>query len=146
MLAWWSDYEARLVAQGVPRSSWPNKWIKEIKPTVDAQMPVLDANRILPRSTGALEATLFQTVKPSLSGRAQGFGNLARTNRLLDLMTLRANGYFDDLGAVTERLANDARSHDGFMPLVREVADRRMYRSLLDDTTVATLVKNAGLS
>jgi len=145
-LAWWSDYEARLVGQGVPASSWPNKWTKEIKPTMDAQMPVLDANRILARSTGALEATLFRTVKPSLSGRAQGFGDLARTNRLLDLMTLRANGYFDDLGAVTECLANDARSHGGFMPLVREVTDRRMYRSLLDDTTVATLVKTAGLS
>ena len=28
--------------------------------------------------------------------RAQGLGNLARTQQLLDLMVMHANGYFDD--------------------------------------------------
>jgi hypothetical protein len=124
--AWWSDYEARLVAQGIPPSSWPRKWTKETMPIVDAQMAILDENRILPRSTGSLEATLFQIVKPSLSGRAQGFGNLARTNRLLDLMTLRTNGYFDDLGAVAQRLASDARSHSNTTSCGREKSRRAM--------------------
>ena len=143
--AWWSDYETRLRAQGIPESAWPCKWITEVKPKVDRQMDVLDDEHVLPRSTGSLEATLFKIVKPSLSGRAQGFGNLTRTNRLLDLMVLRANGVFDNLGSITEQLNADARSHDGYVPVVRSIVDERMQRSLLDDEAPERLVKELGL-
>lgn len=142
---WWGDYEARLVAQGIPPSAWPNRWITSVKPVVDAQMVVFDETRVLPRSTGALEATLFEVVKQSMTWRGPGFGNLERTNRLLDLMTLRANGSFDNLHAVTDALAADARNHEGFVPPVRVIADVRLNRSLHDDTIPARLVKQAGL-
>jgi hypothetical protein len=143
--SWWSDYEARLVAQGIPPSSWPQRWIKQVKPTVDAQMDLLDENQLLPRSTGALEATLFGLVEPSLSRRAAGFGNLARTNRLLDLMVLRANGEFSSQSRVIEQLNADVRLHDGYAPPVRALADRRMERSLLDETSLERLTKAAGV-
>ncbi len=142
---WWSDYEQRLHAQQIPTSSWPRKWIDEVKPRVDEQMPILDESHVLPRSTGSLEATLFDIVKPSMTARGQGFGNLERTNRLLDLMTLRANGALDNLQSVTEALVADARRNDGYAPPVRSIADIRMVRSLLDETTTERLVKQAGL-
>jgi hypothetical protein len=143
--AWWVDYTTRLQAQGIPVTAWPTKWINEIKPIVDKQMPVLDEHRVLPRSTGALESVLFRVVKPSLELRALGFGNLERTNRLLDLMTLRANDQFDDMGKVVALLNADARKHDGYVAPVRSIADVRMTRSLLDDTVPAKLVKQRGL-
>jgi len=89
---WWAKYEQRLRAQGVPYSAWPRRWMDRVKPGVDEMMDVLETNSILPRSTGALEAALFTIVKPTMTARAHGLGNLARTNRLLSLMTLRANG------------------------------------------------------
>lgn len=144
--AWWGDYERRLRAQAIPKTAWPNKWINENKPLVDAQMPLFDEHRVVPRSTGALEAALFRIVKPSLSGRALGFGNLERTNRLLDLMVLRANGQFDNLAGVVAKMNADARSFGGFMPPVRSIADVRMMRSLLDDTVPAKLVVQRGLA
>ena len=143
--AWWSDYETRMRAQGIPESVWPTRWIKEVKPKVDMQMDVLDDEHVLPRSTGSLEATLFKVVKPSLTGRAQGFGNLTRTNRLLDLMVLRANGYFDNLSHVTGQLSADALQHDGFAPVVRSIVDERMTRSLLDEEAPERLVRELGL-
>ncbi len=144
-LSWWADYEARLAAQRIPEAAKPHQWIRDVKPVVDAQMSILDEHRILPRSTGALEATLFRVVKPSMSGRAQGFGNLERTNRLLDLMTMKANGAFDNLGPVAAQLAEDAKRHGGYVPPVRSIADVRMHRTLLDETTTARLAKQAGL-
>ena len=143
--AWWSDYEARLTAQGIPPSSWPQRWISRVKPMVDEQMTLLDEHQILPRSTGALEATLFSLVEPSLDRRAIGFGNLARTNRLLDLMVLRANGAFASQSRVVEQLNADARNHGGFAAPVRSITDRRMERSLLDLTSLERLTKEAGL-
>lgn len=143
---WWNNYETRLTSQDLPKTAWPTRWIDKTKPIVDAQMPVLDEHRVLPRSTGALESMLFHVVKPSLSGRALGFGNLERTNRLLDLMTLNANGEFDDLSKVTAALASDARKHGGYVPPVRSITDVRMTRSLLDDTVPSKLAKAKGLS
>jgi hypothetical protein len=142
---WWGDYENRMRAQKIAPSAWPHKWINEVKPRVDAQMPVLDQSRVLPRSTGSLEATLFDIVKPTMNVRGPGFGNLERTNRLLDLMTLRANGVFDNLQTVANALVTDALLHDGFAPPVRSIADVRMVRSLLDETMTERLVKQAGL-
>ena len=143
---WWSDYETRLRAQGLPETAWPNKWIKEIKPIVDAQMPVFDEHHVLPRSTGALESMIFRIVKPSLSNRALGFGNLERTNRLVDLMVLYANGMLDDVNRVVAAINSDARKHGGYVPPVRSITDVRMTRSLLDDTVPAKLAKQRGLA
>ncbi len=142
---WWSDYERRLAAQGIPGTAHRADWIETKKPLVDAQMPLFDEFHVVPRSTGALEATLFRVVKPSLSGRSLGFGNLERTNRLLDLMVLRANNELDSVATLVAKMNADARSHDGYVPPVRSIADVRMTRSLLDDTVPAKLVRERGL-
>ena len=143
---WWSDYEQRLTSQGLPQTAWPKKWFSETKPMIDQQMEVLDEYRVIPRSTGAIESVLFRVVKPSLSGRALGFGNLERTNRLLDLMTLSANNELDDVAKITSALMADARRHQGFVPPVRSITDVRMTRSLLDDTVPSKLAKAKGLA
>lgn len=142
---WWTDYQNRLLAQNIPVTTGTKLWEQKTKPIVDAQMHVLDENRLLPRSTGRLEATLFEVVKPAMLQRAAGFGNLERTNRLLDLMTLRANGVFDDMATVSRALEADARRHGGYAAPVRSITDIRMNRSLLDETVVAALVKRAGM-
>ena len=143
---WWADYERRLNAQGIPETARPNNWIRDTKPLVDAQMPLFDEFAVMPRSTGALESTIFRVVKPSLSGRALGFGNLERTNRLLDLMTLRANGELGSVASIVAKMNADARSHGGYVPPVRSIADVRMTRSLLDDTVPIKLVRERGLA
>lgn len=81
----------------------------DYKPVFDRQMPVLDALGMLPRTTGALEAVLFKTVTPSIDSRSRGFGNLVRTNRLLDLMVLHANGQLDNAAAVAAALRREPR-------------------------------------
>lgn len=143
---WWARFEARVQAQGVPPSSWVTDWVRDYKAIVDEQMPVLDELRLLPRTTGGLESVLFNTVKPSILGRARAFGNLGRTNRLLDLMVLRANGQLDSVAKVSEKLRADASAAGGYAPPVRTVADRRMYRSLTDASQLDRLLREAGLT
>jgi hypothetical protein len=143
---WWSDYLKLMDQQSVPKSAIPGKWVKETKPIVDNWMHLLDDHSVMPRSTEELETVLFKVVEPSLSGRALGFGNLQRTNRLLDLLTLKANGQFEDLQMVAAALNKDAREHDGYVPPVRTITDNRMNRSLLDETMPRRLAKQAGFS
>jgi hypothetical protein len=82
--------------------------------------------------------------------RGRGFGNLVRTNQLLDLFVLRANGYFDDRPRVIEALRRDAVEGDpanaGFAPPVRTLTDPGLDRSLLDESVVARLVTQRGLA
>jgi hypothetical protein len=144
--AWWTRLEDRLVAQGVPPSTWQTNWLRDYKGIVDAQMPLLDELKVLPRTTGALESTLFTIVKPSILGRARAFGNLGRTNRLLDLMVLRANGQLDSIATVSEQLRADALAEGGYAPPVRAIADPRMYRSLTDASQLDRLLREAGLT
>ena len=142
---WWSRFEQRATGQGLPYTTWQTGWVRDYKPLVDAQMPMLDEIGVLPRTTGALEATLFNTIKPAILGRSRTFGNLVRTNRLLDLMVLHANGQLASTAAVARALRRDVETTDGYGPPVRAITDPRMYRSLLDAGQLDHLVKDAGL-
>lgn len=142
---WWSRFEQRATAQGIPYTTWQTDWVRDYKPLVDAQMPMLDEIKVLPRTTGALEATLFNTIKPAILGRARTFGNLVRTNRLMDLMVLHADGQLASTAAVARALRRDVETTDGYGPPVRAITDPRMYRSLLDASQLDHLVRDAGL-
>jgi len=143
--SWWAQLEARARAQGMPPSSWNTKWVQQFKPVVDAQMPVLDELGTVPRTSGALEAVLHNTIKPSVISRARGFGNLARTNRLMDLMVLAANNHLDNAAGLSQVLRTDAEDHAGFAAPTRRITDQGMYRSLSDPVQLDELLCNAGL-
>lgn len=147
--AWWNAYERRLQAQGVPRSGWPNKWKHDYYDGVITQLDALAPFPDVPRSTGALEALLTRHVKPPIKRRAQGLGNLARTQQLLDLFVLNAAGYFHDLGPAVAALRTDATEGDnkapGFVPPVRTLSDPGLYRSLLDADLIDQLLAARGL-
>jgi hypothetical protein len=142
---WWERFQRRCQAQGVPPGAWQTEWVRDYKVIVDAQMPVLDELQLLPRTTGALESVLFHTIKPSILGRAKAFGNLARTNRLMDLMVLHANGQLNSVAKISEQLRADAIAGGGYAPQVRTIADPRMYRSLTDASQLDQLLRDAGL-
>ncbi len=78
-----------------------------------------------------------------LARRAQGFGNLERTNRLLDLAVLRANGQMS-AAAVADRPRTDARQHGGYASPVRRILDPGAYRSLLDKDLMGDLTLGTG--
>ena len=146
---WWTDYERRLIAQGVPRSGWPIRAKAESYQRTIDQLDALAPWPDIPRSTGHLEDLFSRYVKASIKPRGRGFGNLIRTNQLLDLFVLRANGYFDDHARVIAALRADAVEGDpiyaGFAPPVRSITDPGMDRSLLDESVVARLVTQRGL-
>ena len=146
---WWSDYERRLHAQGVPRSGWPVRARAESYERTAAQLDALAPWPQIPRSTGHLEDLLTRYVKASIKPRARGFGNLARTNALLDLIVLRANGYLDDHARIVAVLRADAAEHAaataGFAPPVRSITDPGMQRSLLDESILDALITARGL-
>ena len=142
---WWAQLESRAHAQGLPRSAWNTKWVQNYKPVFDAQMPVLDELGVVPRTSGALEAVLNNTIKPSVLSRARGFGNLARTNRLMDLMVLAANNQLDNTAGLTATLRADAEQHAGFAAPTRSISDAGMYRSLSDPLQLDQLISDAGL-
>jgi hypothetical protein len=146
---WWRDYERRLTAQGVPRSGWPVKAKGESYQRTIDQLDALAPWPDVPRSTGALEDLFARYVKASIKPRGRGFGNLIRTNQLLDLFVLRANNYFDDHARVVQVLRKDSiegdPQHPGFAPPVRAITDSGLDRSLLDDSIIAALIKKRGL-
>jgi hypothetical protein len=81
-----------------------------------------------PITTGALEARLLE-IKQALGSRAFSLRNRERTNRLLLLMMLQANGVADE-NAYSKLIRADLLANDGY-PLVRKrITDRRGYSSL----------------
>lgn len=146
--AWWTAYERRMDAQGVPASGRPGKQKDALYGPVGAHLDALAPFPDIPRTTGALEALVVRYVKASLKRRAQGLGNLARTQQMLDLFVLHANGYFDDTPRVVAALRDDATSDPtapGYAPPVRAMSDAGAYRSLLDPDNIDRLLDARGL-
>jgi hypothetical protein len=82
-----------------------------------------------PNSIGAVEAAL-RHVDRAFQGRSQGFGNQARLNLLLELMTLHANGQADPR-RWADRLRERLHPRRGIAPHQRPHDDPRGHPSLL---------------
>lgn len=144
--AWWEAMWRRMDSQNLPANLRWRRWQGQYKPLIEDGLTELDAWPGVPRSTGALEALIEREVEPTLTVRAQGFGNLIRTNALLDLVTLRLAGKIDRTGPVAEQLRQDVRANGGYAARVRDITDKGAYRSLLDPDVVEKLAKKRGLS
>lgn len=91
-----------------------------------------------------------RVLEPVLAGRRWVFGNVERTNTLLDLAVARELGAFDDLAHVAGQLRIDATGANGWAPPLRAVADpggtKLRYSSLRDTALLRDLVAARGLS
>lgn len=123
---------------------------RDYEPRVAAAIPMLVAQPQVPISTGGLEAIQRRVLVPILAGRRAVFGNIERTNTLLDLAVAREHGAFDDLAEVARLLRRDATREGGFAPPLRAVADpigtRGRYSSLRDVTLLHHLAEAKGLT
>lgn len=119
------------------------------EPQLVQALPTIAAYPEMPTTTAAAEVAIRHTLKPAISQRKAGLGNIERTNRLLDLIVARGHKSFDDLNTVAAMLRADAMTDGGHSTPLRHVADpkplRGRYSSLRDATLVSELVKDRGL-
>ena len=137
---WWARLDAALDAQNIPRALRPDGWRRTHNATVIESLQWWEANPRLPGSTGAVESVLSRQVAPLLAGRYARMSNLARTNYLLNLATLRLNEQMGSVSAVSSRIVADLRANDGFAVPTKQLNDPGTYRSLLDKELPARLL------
>ena len=103
----------------------------------------------VPVSTGGLETLIAKHVKPQLALRRTAFGNLERTNLLLDLVVAHHHDAFDNHAAVAKLLRDDTTDHDGWAVALRSIADPKprkgSYSSLRDATLLNDLARERGV-
>ncbi len=147
--AWWKEFEDIARARRLPVDAIVKRR-DEYQGPMAAALPSLARHPYVPIATGALERLIRTRVKPMLSLRASGFGNIERTNSLMDLAVARAHGAFDDLAAVADLLREDSDQAGGWTVPLRSVADPKprsgRYSSLRDPTLLTTLAAERGLS
>lgn len=103
------------------------RWLDNYGDTVAAQLRTRSS--LGPNSIGAVEAALRQ-VERAFLGRSQGFGNRARLNLLLGLMTLHQNGDADPR-RWADRLRERLHPRGGVPPQQRPHDDSQGRPSLL---------------
>jgi hypothetical protein len=126
----WAAFEAevkRAHERSAPQLPGMIRWLQAYGPAVGAQLRTRGGRG--PRSIGAAEAALRQVEKAFL-GRSQSFGNRARLDTLLALMTLHANGDAD-AGRWADRLRERLHPRGGLAPQQRPHDDPRGCPSLL---------------
>jgi len=142
---WWQRLVRALTAQGIEESRHPMKWWNDYAEVVVEGMRYRKVWPGIPASTGALEAILATSISPLLEGRSEAMGNIARTNQLLDLVTLQLNGQLNHADWVAERIRADAVANGGYALRQRHLTDPGHYRSLRDETLPNRLVLEQGL-
>lgn len=146
--AWWDTLEKLLRSHKLPLGGVKSRR-KTYEARVSRMLGTFNRHRTLPLSTGGLEAIIQRQIQPLLAGRRSGFGNIERTNNLLDLVVARANGAFDNLNDVAKLLREDAVRHEGWTVALRSISDPRPpgghYSSLRDGTLLTTLAEQRGL-
>lgn len=146
---WWDELLTWARQHRVPVEKL-NGRRRDYEPRMAAAIPMLAAHPQVPISTGGLEAIQRRVLAPILAGRRAVFGNIERTNTLLDLAVAREHGAFDNLADVARLLRRDATREGGFAPPLRAVADpigtRGKYSSLRDVTLLHHLAESRGLT
>jgi hypothetical protein len=146
--SWWDELMKLLASHRLP-SEKIRKRRSNYEPAMSAVLADLASHPGVPVSTGGLETLIAKQVKPLLAMRRTSFGNIERTNSLMDLVVARQHGAFDDLGEVAALLRRDTEAHQGYTVSLRSIADPRPrggnYSSLRDTTLLSTLAKQKGL-
>lgn len=146
---WWDDLEQLCVDLKLPRDKIRKRRVNYEQPFADVA-DALRAHPGVPLSTGGLETPIAKRIDPLLERRRTGFGNIERTNHLLDLVVALEHGAFDNLAEVARQLRDDATGHGGWTVPLRDVADPRpaggYYSSLRDPTLLAEVAKQRGIT
>lgn len=108
-------------AHATPPLPGPMRWLDNYGELVATQLETRSS--LGPNSIGACEALLHQ-VEGAFHGRSQSFGNRARLNLLLDLITLHHNGDADPL-RWADWLRERLHHHGGTRPRQRPHDDPR---------------------
>ena len=135
---WWRDLENRARSQGVPADKFPTHWHSKYYQLVADGLGYLATHPSVPRSTGAVEATIRGNVKPFFEPRAATFTNIERINRLADLLTLRLNGRMDRRSDIATLLRRDAEGAGGYVPPARSVTERKGERLLHNPAVIVS--------
>jgi hypothetical protein len=147
--AWWDQLEALAAGSGEVKMDALRQSRANYETRMAAALPTLLAEPELKMSTGGLETIMHKHIDPVLDGRRHQFGNIERTNNLLDLVVCRANGAFTDLNAVAALLEADEEPWRGWTVPLRAVADPLpavgAYRSLRDEMLMVAVAEERGL-
>jgi hypothetical protein len=128
--SFWAPFVERAHAAGIPRlSQWLNSTGRIVEEQFSRRGPRSSRSADTPLSTSPLDA-LINPIRASIQPRAYGLKNRERTNRMLMLMQLHANGQ-DDVHAYTHLIrawleANQGRPRVGR----RAITDARDVPSL----------------
>ncbi len=146
--AWWDALLAWASRRRIPVEKLDTRR-RDYEGRMKAALPLLIEHPEVPISTGGLETIQRRVIEPVLAGRRSVFGNVERTNTLLDLAVAREHGAFDDLAEVARILRTDATGEAGWAPPLRSVADpggtKGRYSSLRDATLLTHLAAARGL-
>ena len=112
-------------------------------------MPTLLADARISQSTGGIESLMRNRVGLMLPNRKQQFGNVERTNNLLDLVVIRSEDGFLDINALARFIEAEEIPHGGRTVPMRSVADPRptrgRYASLRDEATMNAVADERNL-
>jgi len=118
-------------------------------------IPILNKQPNLPASNAAVELRIRQTLEPFLENRKHLYRNIARTNFLLDLATVRAQGGFLNLDHLAQFIRDNNEAFRGWAPTPRSIVDEQptlpvagktiLYSSLLNPLLLPALAKTRGL-
>lgn len=128
--SFWAPFIERAHAAGIPRvSGWLNSTGRIVEEQFSRRGPRHSRPADMPLSTSPLDA-FINPIRASIQPRAYGLKNRERTNRLLMLMQLHANGH-DDVHAYTHLIRDWLQTNQG-RPQVqrRAVIDTRHAPSL----------------
>jgi hypothetical protein len=122
----WTPFVERAHAAGLPRlSEWLNSTGQIVEEQFSRRGPRSSRPSDTPLSTSPLDA-LVNPIRASIQPRAYGLKNRQRTNRLLTLMQLHANGH-DDVHAYTQLIRAWLEANQG-----RPGVERRVIADLRD--------------
>lgn len=145
---WWDELEDLLRFHQLPLDKVRTQR-RNNEARMAAVLPDIARHPSLPVSTGGLETLMTKTIHPLLAMRRTAFGNLERTNLLLDLAIAYHHGVFDDPNHVAQLIRDDAAAHGGWTVSLRSIADPRpkkgSYSSLRDTTLLTSLAEERGL-
>jgi hypothetical protein len=112
-------------------------------------LPTLNADPRLRLSTGGLEGKIRDAIERVLRNREHVFGNIERTNNLMDLVVCQEAGDLLDRNAVARLIEADERPHGGWTVPLRTIADPRprvgRYRSLRDEAQMVAVASERGI-
>jgi hypothetical protein len=115
----WAPFLERAHAAGIPRvSEWLNSTGRIVEEQFGRRGPRYSRPADMPLSTSPLDA-FINPIRTSIQPRAYGLKNRERTNRMLMLMQLHANGH-DDVHAYTHLIRDWLETNQG-----RPQVDRR---------------------